>query len=209
MRRRIAGLLVLSWALTAQPAHALNWRVVQLEDEFTDVRVCRVEPGGAFSRAFARGLTGAFRTLHFFAENRNGEVRAGFMSEPLLPIPGDIQIRVDDDPLIAITAADTPLDAAPSINLPDTPGLTAEGQATMDQAIRQSLAVASPYRLLVGERAIGLLQDIVSGAEVRWRVIGVNAAVSQTGEIRNRGLSDALAECGITLATQRDERLEN
>lgn len=187
------------WALLVQPAQALNWRVVHLEDEFTDVRTCRVEPGGTFSRSFLRGAIGAFRTLHFFAENRDGEIRAGFMSEPLMPIAGDIQVRIDDGPLTTLTAADTPIDSAPTIRLPTTPGVTPEAHAAMEQTIRQSMAVASPYRVLTGERAVSLLRDIAEGEDARWRVVTVNAAASSTGEIRKRGLAEALAECGIAL----------
>lgn len=98
---RALVVIALAW-LVASPASALDWNTRRLVDEFTDAQSCRVEPGGEFSRSFVRGMTGAFRTLHFYAENRNGEIRAGFMSEPLIAIPGDVQIRVDSNPLTTI-----------------------------------------------------------------------------------------------------------
>ncbi len=121
---------------TAAPAHALDWNTRRLVDEFTDAQSCRVELGGEFTRSFVRSMTGTFRTLHFYAENRNGEVRAGFMSEPLIPIPGDVQIRVDTNPLSTITAADTPVDTAPSFTMPETPGLTEEQRVQFEQSMR-------------------------------------------------------------------------
>lgn len=197
--RAVAATAVVWFA--AAPAHALDWNTRRLVDEFTDAQSCRVEPGGEFSRSFVRGMTGAFRTLHFYAENRNGEVRAGFMSEPLIAIPGDVQIRVDSNPLTTITAADTPLDLAPSYTMPPTPGFTPEQQAQLEQTMRSSMAIASPYRVVTGERAVALLREIVGGRDVRWRVVSINAAASGTGTVRVRGLREALTECGIDLAT--------
>lgn len=199
-KERVLFAAAAMWAISASAAQALDWRTQRLRDEFTDIETCRVEPGGAFSRAFVRGMTGAFRTLHFFAENRNGEVRAGFMSEPLIPIPGDIQLRVDANPFITLTAVDTPLDAAPAINIPDTPGITPEMRTAMEQSIRSTMAMASPYRVLTGDRARALLRAILSGEETRWRVVTINAAASATGTLQTRGLSDALEECGISIA---------
>jgi len=195
---RALVVIALAW-LVASPASALDWNTRRLVDEFTDAQSCRVEPGGEFSRSFVRGMTGAFRTLHFYAENRNGEIRAGFMSEPLIAIPGDVQIRVDSNPLTTITAADTPLDLAPTYTIPATPGLTAEQQAQLEQTLRASMAIASPYRVVTGERAVALLREIVGGSEVRWRVVSINAAASGTGTVRVRGLREALIECGISL----------
>lgn len=61
------------------------------------------------------------------------------------------------------------------------------------------MAIASPYRVVTGERAVALLREIVGGSEVRWRVVSINAAASGTGTVRVRGLREALIECGISL----------
>ncbi|MEJ0060847.1 MAG: hypothetical protein WDM79_15255 [Terricaulis sp.] len=202
MRKRLTAALALGFgALLITPASAavLGWRVVHLHDEFTDEHVCRVEPGGILSRSIVRGLSGAFRTLHFIVENRDGEIRAGFLSEPMLPIGGDIQLRVDDNPMVTLAPADTPIDAGPEMPIGIVPNIPPEARAQLERSLRAARGMQSPYRLVVGERARTLLLQIVDGEDVRWRVITVNAAVSRTGRIRVEGLIEALSECGIVL----------
>jgi hypothetical protein len=43
---------------------------------------------------FIWAITGIYFTQHFYAENHNGEIRAGVRTELPLPIGGDIQIKV-------------------------------------------------------------------------------------------------------------------
>ncbi|MFT3996341.1 MAG: hypothetical protein QM667_02965 [Asticcacaulis sp.] len=179
------------------PAHALDWRTKNLSDPFTDVSVCRVEFGGDFSRAVALGFQGGIRGLYFIAEKRGDEIRAGFMSDPPLPIPGDIQVRVDQNQLHTITAADTPLDLSPSMNIPNLENLPQDKKLIIEQSIKNSMSLASPYRLFSGEKASALLNEIISGKKVIWRAVTVNAAASLTGEIRVKGLQSALNKCGI------------
>lgn len=169
-------------------------------DAFTDTQVCRVEYGDELTRSMNRQLTGTFIGLYFFAENRDGEVRAGVVSEPKLPIAGDVQLRVDDNPLVSITAADTPLDLAPATTLPETPGLSAEQRDRLQASMRSTMSVASPYRVLVGAKAVSLLKAMTQGKNMIWRVVGINAAASTTGSISIKpDLAKSLAACGIAL----------
>ena len=170
-------------------------------DAFTDVKSCRVEYGDEFTRSMNRQLTGSFIGLYFFAENKDGEVRAGVVSEPKIPIGGDVQLRVDDNPMVSITAADTPVDLAPTTSLPAMPGLSAEQQKDMQASLKASMSVASPYRVLVGDKARSLLREMIRGQKVIWRVVGINTATSTTGTIVIRpDLGKSLAECGIDLS---------
>lgn len=196
-RLAATGVAVLIFlALTPSPAAAKDWNAVKRIDPFTDIQSCRVEPGGAGSRAFFRGRSLAY---YFYAEKRGDQIRAGVFSEPAIPIAGDVQIRVDDGPLITITAADTPIDAAPApvVQLPST--LPPEARAAYEQMIAAAQASASPYRAVTGERAAALLHQILAGKLVRIRSIGINSALSTTGEIKidPRDLRDALEKCEI------------
>lgn len=196
---RIGALVFAVLAACSGQAWAGDWKIVRLRDEFTDVSVCRIEPDGAFSRGLARGLSGSYRSIHFFAENRDGEVRAGFISEPAMPIPGDIQLRVDDRPMRVIAAADTPIDSGPSIALPPMPNVSEDMRSELERTLRASLSVASPYRVVVGDQARALLRELIAGQQVRWRVLAINAAASSTGRIRVGDLARALGQCGVEL----------
>ena len=93
-----------------------GWNATNHYDEFTDTKICRVERGTQAGRDFARGFTGIYFTQHFYAENHNGEVRAGVRTEPPLPISGDVQIKVSDK-LYTLTSADAPIDIAPTVSM--------------------------------------------------------------------------------------------
>lgn len=182
------------------PAEAKRWNAVHRIDKFTDIESCRVEPGGAFSRSMIRGALGAAITFHFFVEKRGDEIRAGLFSEPAIPISGDVQIRVDDQPVVTITAADTPIDAAPQMPSLSLEGLSAEQRANIENVQRSTLALASPYRALTGDRALDLIRAVVGAHIIRTRTIGINIATSTSAEWKpHPDLKAAIAECGIAL----------
>jgi hypothetical protein len=191
-------------ALQAQDAHALDWTTEKHIDNFTDVETCKVMPGSKFSRAFvfgmAEGLLHWYAISYFYAERRGDEVRAGFTNDKNLPIMGDIQVRVDQNPAVTITAADTPVDTGPHIDIPQMQGVTPEVKAQIEKSMKGALAQMSPYRDFAGEKAVDLLRQIVNGKKAIWRSIGgVNNAPEDAAEIRINGLDDALKECGIVL----------
>jgi hypothetical protein len=191
-------------ALGTTQTHALEWTAEKHIDSFTDIETCKVMPGSEFSRAFVfgtvEGLMHWYAVSYFFAERRGDEVRAGFTNDKNLPIMSDIQVRVDQNPAVTITAADTPIDTGPSIAIPQMQGVTPEVKAQIEQSMKGALARMSPYRVFAGEKAVALLRQIVNGKRAIWRSIGgVNNASEDVTEIRIDGLSDALSECGIAL----------
>lgn len=190
------GIALLSMA--PSPAAAKDWNAVRRVDPFTDSHSCRVEPGGRFSRSAVRQLAGSYLSYYFYAERRNAEIRAGVFAEPSLPISGDVQIRVDDHPMITITAADTPIDAAPTVPMAALDALPPDQRAALQAQMRATLAVASPYRALIGERAALLIEEILAGKVTIARTVGINAATSSIAEWRpDKDLRAALLECGI------------
>ena len=172
-----------------------EWQANVYHDEFTDKNTCRVEMGTSKQREFARAMNGAYYVYNFFAENNEGQIRAGLRSEPLIPIAGDVQIKVGNT-LYIITTADTPLDVKPSMPAPQgSEDFNKSYIATMDSIQK----FASPYRAYTGKKAKALLKDILAtGGEIKFRTVGVNAATSRTGSfVVDDNFKTALTECGL------------
>ncbi len=179
-------------------ASSVGWQASHHQDEFTNTKSCRVEKGSKAQRDFARGFTGSYFTQHFYAENYDGEVRAGVRSEPSLPIAGDVQIKVGEK-LYTLTSKDAPIDVAPSVA---TPTVAVQGyQETIDEMTKNIQQLNSPYRAFKGKKAIELLRDIAkSSNEVKFRVVGVNQALSGTGTFNvGDDFVTALNDCGIDI----------
>lgn len=198
--KAILPLLALS-TLTA--CVSTSWNATNHYDDFTGTKSCRVERGTQAGRDFARGFTGVYFTQHFYAENHNGEIRAGIRTEPPLPIGGDIQIKVGAK-LYTLTSQDTPMDVAPTVNMNIDAVEKTMGKAyvdtmkTMTENIQQ---LSSPYRAFRGHNARVLLRDIVKTSdEIKFRVVGVNQVTSGTGSFTtDEGFASALAACDINL----------
>lgn len=180
-----------------------GWNAKNHYDEFTGSKMCRVEKGTEGQRDFARGFTGIYFSQHFYAENYNGEVRAGVRTEPPLPIGGDIQIKVGGK-LYILTSADTPIDVAPSVPINTDAARKSMGKDyanTLENMTKDIQKLSSPYRAFTGKKAIALLRDIANTeGEIKFRVMGVNAVTSGTGSFTSgEGFKTALASCGIEL----------
>ena len=180
-----------------------SWNATNHYDDFTDTRMCRVERGTQAGRDFARGFTGIYFTQHFYAENHNGQVRAGVRTEPPLPIGGDIQIKVGPK-LYTLTSSDTPIDVAPTITMDTSAAEKAMGKeyaATMKVLTKNVQQLSSPYRAYTGKKAKALLRDIANTeGEIKFRVVGVNAVTSGTGTFTaGKDFTAALQQCGINL----------
>ena len=186
----LLSITALTGCVTSAP-----WQANHYHDEFTNQNTCRVEIGSAQQREFGRALSGTYYSYNFYAENHNGEIRAGVRSEPAIAINGDVQIKVRDK-LYTLTAADTPLDTKPSMPAPQgDEEFNKSYNAVMDSIQKY----ASPYRAYTGKKAKSLLNDIIqTGGEVKFRSIGVNAATSGTGSFTvDEHFTTALKECGI------------
>lgn len=198
--KSILPLLALS-TLTA--CVSTTWNATNHYDDFTDTKICRVERGTQAGRDFARGFTGIYFTQHFYAENYNGEIRAGVRTEPPLPIGGDIQIKVGTK-LYTLTSQDTPIDVAPTV--PMNTGMMkksmGKGYADSIKVMTENIQkLSSPYRAYTGKKAKALLRNITNTpGEIKFRVIGVNSVTSGTGAFTvGKDFKDALAVCNIKL----------
>ncbi|MGH1378713.1 MAG: hypothetical protein ACRBB3_07810 [Alphaproteobacteria bacterium] len=198
--KSILPLLAIS-ALTA--CVSTSWNATNHYDDFTDTKTCRVERGTQAGRDFARGFTDIYFTQHFYAENHNGEVRAGVRTEPPLPIGGDIQIKVGTK-LYTLTSQNTPIDVAPSVpmNTDMAEKYMGKGYADSIKTMTEDIQkLNSPYRAYTGKKAKALLRDIASTySEIKFRVIGVNQVTSGTGSFTvDESFTEALTKCDISL----------
>ncbi len=196
-------ILLLGTATLLTACVSTSWNATNHYDDFTDTKMCRVERGTAAGRDFARGFTGIYFTQHFYAENHNGEIRAGVRTEPPLPIGGDIQIKVGDK-LYVLTSADTPIDVAPTVSVDTSAAEKAMGKeyaATLENMTKDIQKLSSPYRAYTGNKAKALLRDIANtNGEIKFRVVGVNAVTSGTGSFTaGDDFTAALQQCGINL----------
>ncbi len=172
-----------------------QWQANQYHDEFTGENTCRVEMGTAHQREFGRATSGTYYSYNFYAENHDGEIRAGVRSEPAIPISGDVQIKVGET-LYTMTAADTPLDTTVSMPAPQgSDEFNKSYVAAMDSIQKFS----SPYRAFTNKKAEAFINDILNtGGEIKFRTVGINSATSGTGSFTpDENFKTALKECGL------------
>ncbi len=189
------AITLLSITMIAGCVTPSQWQANQYHDEFTNENTCRVEMGSAHQREFGRAMSGIYYSYNFYAENHDGEIRAGVRSEPAIPISGDVQIKVGDT-LYTMTVADTPLDTKPTMPaLQGSDEFNKNYAAAMDSIQKY----ASPYRAFTGKKAKALISDILSAnEEIKFRSVTVNATSSGTGSfIVDENFKTAMKECGI------------
>ncbi|MBV1929695.1 MAG: hypothetical protein KUG81_09330 [Gammaproteobacteria bacterium] len=182
---------------------ASQWHATHHMDEFTEVKSCRVQFGTAKQRSFNRSLFGQYITYNFYAENYDGEVRAGVRTEPHIPIAGDVQIKVGEK-LYTLTSQNAPVDLAPTVSINSDVIAKTMGKdyaKTIEDITRNAMGAASPYRAYTGKKAKALLRDVVSATgEIKFRTVGINTATSATGKfMAGEDFTAALQECGINL----------
>lgn len=177
------AITLLSITMLAGCVTTQQWQANTYHDEFTGKTACRVEMGTAEQRAGDRYAFGAPITYNFYAENNEGQIRAGIFSEPAIPINGDVQIKVGDT-LYIMSAADTPVDTKPAMPAPHGSDAFNESYTAAMDSIQK---YASPYRAYTGKKASALLQDMAhQRGEIIFRTIGMNAATSGTGRFCRR-----------------------
>ncbi len=188
------------------------WVAGVITDEFSDNSICRVAARhGAkeeFQERLLLGVVGTANTHEFIAEMRSDGPRIGVWARYGF-FPGDVQIRVDNNPFVVITAQDTPIDTgAPQIQVPaiKLPNVTEEQQKAYEESLqnitktttRNLAAIGSPYRVATGKKAKTLIEQIRVGKQFKFRVLGINKAASTTARIEiNEQFKSALRKCKI------------
>ena len=194
--KRILATTLISLSLISCTTTSKDWNVTHHKDEFTNTKTCRVTKSSEAMRDFVKGYTGNYFTQYFYAENNNGEVRAGVMSDPPIPINGDIQIKVGSS-LYNITVRDTPIDYAPS----SYNYMKSSNYKYIEEMTKDIQKMSSPYRALTGKKAKKLLKDMVKyKGEVIHRTIGINSATSSTARFTvGDKFGEELKKCNINL----------
>lgn len=172
------------------------WNATEYYDEFTEEKYCRVQPYVGRKLYY----TALSHSYVFFAENKDGEIRAGFRSDRNYPVVGDIQIKIGSK-LVVMTANDTPID-----NLPKQVQLDHELPManTINKVTENVTKLGSPYRAFQGEKAIELLNDIYAyDGDIKYRTVSINKALSSTGAIQvDESFKVALDVCKISIESK-------
>ena len=190
------------------PVHP-EWVAKVFVDEFSDKSFCRVALHLDAKASLQERILFSSPGYEFIAEMRDDGPRIGVWSRYGV-FPGDVQIRVDSNPFVLVTAQDTPVVAGtqqvfapPIIKLPN---VTEEQQKAYEESVRQATetmtqniqAIGSPYRVTTGEKTKSLLAQIKIGEQLKFRLVGVNKVVSGTGRFDiNEQFKDALRKCKI------------
>ena len=198
--RKAAVVIVSTIVLSA--CSSTMWNAKTTVDEFTDETRCKVSVGSDFGKDVAKSFGG----IHYypFIARAKDEIIFGIENDYNLPL-GDAQVRVDDNAMIEISAADTPVILAPKQPTVDmsylkgTPGLDSEAlQKSVTDMTANIQKYSSPFRAVSGEKAREIIKQLLNGKSLKVRIIGVNQVNSTTGEWEMDGsLPNALAECGI------------
>ena len=191
--RRIGCLLIAAGLMAgcsvAEPGSGGHWLPNVRMDEFTKRPHCIVtaETGG-IRGGFIQGYNTIFRFRFYpFVEMVNKELRLGVRSDVLVEIPvGDVQVRIDDGKIWTIASSETPLDYA--------------RKGYMNVAMDTVNGAKLPYTVATGEKARAILQEMVAGRLLWYRVLGLNQKVTNAGWFPlDVSFRRALARCGISL----------
>lgn len=151
------------------PDRARTWKTTSKTDQFTDVTTKTVEMnvgGGAYN----------YSKMTFFVGARTNSVFVGVKSLSNFPV-GTVQLRVDENPAVTISPAETPVLFSPSIPLSTNQAMASVQSETMMNMTQ----IMSPFTATGGDKAQQIIKELVRGKTLRFRTIGVNSAASSTG----------------------------
>ena len=200
----LARLFVSFSLLSILAGCATPWEARIITDKFSDYSLCRV---AQYQSAFAQGASQELSrqmgysgiSYLFVAEMHDSGPRIGVKSSHNVPIVGELQIRVDDYPVVSVLATETPVDlGGTAFKMPEMPGTTAATRKQLENAFKSAAGYMSPLRLASGAKASVLLEQIAHGQRIRFRTVGVNALISTTAEFDiTVQFLDALKECEL------------
>ena len=189
IHKRLTAKVFISFSLLSILAGcATPWEARIITDTFSDYSLCRV---AQYQSAFAQGASQELSrqmgysgiSYLFVAEMHDSGPRIGVKSSHNVPIVGELQIRVDDHPVVSVLATETPVDlGGTAFKMPEMPGITAATRKQLENAFKSAAGYMSPLRLASGAKASVLLEQIAHGQRIRFRTVGVNALISTTAE---------------------------
>lgn len=206
MTQKILSISLLLIFLTGCAAKGTLWVSTVDVDEFTDETTKMVTVGEGLSDQFIITQT---RHLYPFVGLHEDELFVGIRSGGKYKIPtGTVQMRIDNNPTWTITTSETPVYLVPPSNI-NTAAVEsmvkAQGveskynvEAIHKQAMDMAARIGSPFTAATGEKAKKILQQMITGKQIKTRVIGLNQAASTIGETKIDGsFIEALKEIGI------------
>ena len=181
----------------------------------TDEAQCVVSYGNVVNGNDRTLVWGQAGYLYPFVQVSSSGPKVGIRSLPIggfSPPVGDIELRVDDNPLVVIAAAEMPLKAnssqaamldqareqvaiAMKANGANDAQIAAQTDA-LGQSQSSLAAMLAPYTVATGEKADSLLRAMKGGWNLLYRQ-NLGATVGQTITVSLDGFKEAAAECGL------------
>ncbi|MEL1220074.1 hypothetical protein TVA88_13295 [Aeromonas hydrophila] len=201
-------LLVAVFTITACASHApkQTWIVVTDTDQFTDKTTCTVTTGTFYAGDIVYTLDGNY---YPYIQKDDSNIIIGVKSGGKIKIPvGNIQLRVDANPVWTITTDETML-LESSAGVYAQPPVYAENLSdeqkkafaeTYKAAMNSTTKIMSPFTSTTGDKAKTILAEMLRGQKLIYRTVGLNQAASSTGEVLlDNSLKASLSQCGIAL----------
>lgn len=168
-----------------------HWIASISKDSFTD-ETTKIVIIGSFSLDNYSYLE--FGKIYPFVAIKNDILYVGIRSGGDYGIPvGTVQIRIDDNPAWTITPDETPVEFVPGV--PKVQGVNPE---QWEAVMAGMTKIMSPYTVTSGDKACQILRQMIQGATIRYRTIGLNQAASSTGECKiDASFLESLQKIGI------------
>ena len=181
-------------AIPQLPPPKIEWIVDNVVDKLTDEKICHITVGSLYTH---QGVYTYNNHFYPYIEVVDSELRVGVKSGGNIRIPvGDIQLRIDKNKPWTITVSETPLKTAAS-NIPE---VTAENKKVVEYAYNQAMKATAPYTATTGKKARSILNEMINGDTLIFRVLGLNQTQSSTGEYKlDDSFSKSLKMCNISL----------
>lgn len=186
---------------------ATVWHSTITKDEFTD-QVTKMVTMGEW--ASSKVIVTQSLKFYPFVGTQDGTLFVGIRSGGRFRIPtGTVQIRVDDNPAWTIAPDETPISMLPKSPtipikiIPDSNGIANKTINSTQEATMQMISrMSSPYTAATGQKARDIINQMLKGKVIKYRIIGVNQPASSTGEVRiDDSFTKSLVEIGLSPAS--------
>lgn len=171
------------------------WIAIETKDEFSDKITKMVTIGEVPSDDTLVTRTG---NTYPFIGILDGEIYVGVRSGGRYRIPvGTIQMRIDDNTAYTITTDENPIVSNTSM-----PSYTGINNDIFAQAMQNTTKIMSPFTATSGDKAKAILKEMLHGKVLKYRLIGLNQAISTTGVVvLDSSLEEALNMIGINMSS--------
>lgn len=163
------------------------WSSSVTQDEFTDRKFKVVSTGSIYMGGRAYTQSGR---LYPFVGEYDGKLVVGVRSGGTHRFPvGNVQLRIDDNPVWEISTTETPTDL-----------YSRSSAATGSPMGGMMQAALSPFTVATGDKAKEILKQMLAGRVLKYRTMGYYSQPGVSGQFNlDPSFRDSLLEAGIAL----------